>query len=87
MTVLKVTALDGRVLQTIDVGSTLHSVTETPEKYGSMVDDGFGSKYHNYQTNEQNSFTCMKLPCWELTDKIVVYDEHNIVFRSLVIIG
>ncbi len=38
------TSLDGRVLQTIDVGSTLHSVAETPEKYGSMVDDGFGSK-------------------------------------------
>ena len=32
------------MLQTIDVGSTLNSVVETPEKYGSMVDDGFGSK-------------------------------------------
>ena len=37
--------MDGRVLHTIDVGSTLHSVVETPEKYNSMVDDGFGSMY------------------------------------------
>lgn len=41
--IAKVTSLDGRVMQTIDIGSSIHSVAETPEKYGSMVDDGFGS--------------------------------------------
>lgn len=40
----QVTSLDGRTLHEIDVGSTLHSVAETPEKYGSMVDDGFNSR-------------------------------------------
>ena len=40
----QVTSLDGRVMQTIDIGSSIHSVAETPEKYSSMVDDGFSSK-------------------------------------------
>ena len=61
------TSLDGRVLQTIDVGSTLYSVTETPEKYGSMVDDGFASKYYNYCIHDQKSEAVenrMQQCCW-----------------------
>ncbi|XP_046840186.1 uncharacterized protein LOC124434345 isoform X2 [Xenia sp. Carnegie-2017] len=42
--IAKVTSLDGRELHTIDaLDSSLHSVVPTPEKYGSMVDDGYGS--------------------------------------------
>lgn len=41
--VAKVTSLDGRVLQTINIGSSLHTVTTTPENYGAMNDDGFNS--------------------------------------------
>ena len=36
--------MDGRVLQTINIGSPLHTVTTTPENFGSMNDDGFISK-------------------------------------------
>ena len=43
---VKVTSLDGRELHTIDaLDSSLHSVVPTPEKYGSMVDDGYGSEF------------------------------------------
>ena len=43
--VLQISTVDGRSLQSIDIGSTLYTATPTPEVFGSMADDGFYSKW------------------------------------------
>lgn len=49
VTMLQVSTVDGRTLQSTEIGSMLNTAAPTPEPFGSMADDGFYSKYIVYR--------------------------------------